>query len=419
MGNRAWISITAFLLCGALASCGSTAETARGGPATTVSIAGTWQVHRVGEPFSQSVAGISCVNQNLCYAITSSTANLSMRTPGLATITASGMRTTPLTHWVYGSIACTSNGACWLPYLDGIYRLHRSKLASVQYSNFTGPVGSCVDPSKFCLSIITCHSDTECLGVDWSQFATIGNAVAPSPKVAMYNGAIWKVVSLPGVPVSTSICVYECQINPSQPVCFSQTDCSIEGTYWLEADHLPVPYTVTYSWNGAAWSASGSTAHVAVAGRYCYDSSLCWIWGQDSASSHGPFLGAEALYGGKSHSLRFPFSTNSAVPYGCLSIVECGVSAISCVSQATCWIAGLTLGNEPFLLRWNQTGSSAPSVQKIDVNLPGRVSSIVCPSSTYCVAIGGELTANTCSGYECAPKPVDHPFYAVFRSAGS
>jgi hypothetical protein len=230
------------------------------------------------------------------------------------------------------------------------------------------------------LSGISCVSSNFCAAVGtWKGPHTTTGALVES-----WNGSTWSLSSNPSPTQNADL---------SAVSCVSATSCMADGSYQGG--------TLIEAWNGSHWSVSPSPnpqgyLHDSVLyGVACVSKTSCFAVGRNFyQNSNYAYITLIEAWNGKVWSI-----VSSPNP-GLLDVL----TGVACASSKECAAVGYHYSNtlgpgylQTMILSWNGTSwstTNSPNLGNKYKRNSNDLQGVTCPSSTYCVAVGGYSPQN-------------------------
>jgi hypothetical protein len=388
----------------------------------------SWTVQNVAMPEQGILNSVSCVSSSKCFAVGSSgTGPLVQKWNGSQWVTKL-TAVSPQLSGSFSSISCVSASFCTAigEFLDAsTYQWNTLSEIWNGQSWTTVPI---VQPEYYStpFSAVTCLSSTWCQaigddvaafwnGTGWATEATPSTTdfgldaitcvsevlcfasgargsdtdSSSHPLIEEWDGASWTVQSVADPPNLGTVGTTE--LNGIS--CLSSSECLAVGMVVPNNNSLP-DYGLSEVWNGSSWTEQPSpdlsnvalTGGPDLTGASCARS-ICVAVGYYSSAGNNPVTVAESWNGSSWTLMQSPNVTGAA---------NTDLNAVSCSSAHFCMAVGDDVTSvddyddettNAFAEIWNGT-SWAPAEPINPTGESNTFTSVSCPSSTFCVAVG-------------------------------
>ncbi len=239
----------------------------------------------------------------------------------------------------------------------------------------------------------TCTSAWNCIAVG-GEFSSLGNNSQPNALIDTWNGSKWSVgpnVSPPGSQASLLWGV----------TCVTSSDCWAVGAQETGGQQNPV--ILAEHWNGSAWSVVPTpTDNGYLLSVTCSGTSDCWAAGTGVDSQGNPLNGVLYHWNGSQWSQAS--ATSSGQPYD-------EFDSVTCDDSTDCWAVGYAgpnqiqynfipgvapslIGGAALIEHWNGNNWSTVPAPGVPAPLGQELTSVTCPASADCWAVGTTMDAN-------------------------
>jgi hypothetical protein len=215
------------------------------------------------------------------------------------------------------------------------------------------------------LSAVSCASPTACVAVGRPGASTQADA-------AVWNGDSWSVAPVPDPPGSTNILVNGIS-------CVSATDCMAVG------ESLPASTPLVELWNGTAWTVGTvpipANTEAELTAVSCTSSTYCMAVG-NFTQNYLPIGPLAEIWNGTAWAIAALPTTEFPLQ-----------SSLSCTGPAQCAVVGSTEAGSSLALGWNGSAWTSESFAAPAGALASALSSVSCPTSADCTAVGSYSNA--------------------------
>ncbi|MGB7052165.1 MAG: hypothetical protein WBG41_11395 [Acidimicrobiales bacterium] len=221
----------------------------------------------------------------------------------------------------------------------------------------------------------TCSANANCLAVGWGS--TTGSLL--STLVEHWNGKAWTPQASPNPTGSGDVFP---QLDAV--ACVTASDCTTVGTDFTTSNNAN---TVAEQWNGTDWSvattpdAAGATTST-LTGVSCFSSSFCMAVGSAGTTSPDVISLAEQ-WDGSSWSIDTTPNVDGAI--------QTFLTSVACPSTTQCVAVGYSLssaGTIPIVEQWNGSSWTLLNPPVPTGSADNELTGISCPTSSACFATG-------------------------------
>jgi hypothetical protein len=282
-----------------------------------------------------------------------------------------------LTNGQLNSVSCASASFCMAV---GDYEFDGGSLTGSLTEKWNGSTWSIADSGNAenanlssVLYGVSCVSASFCAAVG----AFVRGGGLNQSLVETWNGSSWTGVT------------FGAGDRLSGVSCVSATSCIAVGYTQISSAGSPVKQTVVESWNGTSWTGvtspdTGDGDNV-LAGVSCLSATSCIAVGSERTSNPGNLQTLAESWNGTAWSI-VPSPSRPGTSL---------LSGVSCVSASSCTAAGSSTATakavkKTLIESWNGTTWSIATSPNNPTGHPSYLSSVSCPTATFCIAGGSQ-----------------------------